>query len=144
MMHFTLALFVTVIQWMTSLVPNGDHSALAWAVASQSRSVSEAALVTAVAFRESSLSNEAVGDNGSSFCAMQIHKSSGGNSTLLESPEECIAKGLMMLRESVRIDRKNPVAFYARGPNWQSAKAKGISRDRVAIATRLLRGEKKR
>ncbi len=138
MIYTLLALFGQVLVWMTSLVPGRDHSALAWAVASQARSTAEAALVTAMAFRESSLDNAAVGDHGHSFCAMQIHDSSGGTAALLDDPSACVAAALPILRQSVRIDPLHPVGFYARGPRWRSVDAQRLSNDRVAVAKRLL------
>jgi hypothetical protein len=136
MMHLSLALYVTVLGWMGSLGKVNEE--LAWAIASLSSSPSEAALVTAIAFRESSFDNSAVGDSGRSFCAMQIHSSSGGSQDLLENPEHCVSRGLAILRQSVRVDRAHPVAFYARGPRWQSDTAQRLSNDRVALAKRLL------
>jgi hypothetical protein len=108
---------------------------LAWAVASVAESREEAALITAIAFRESSLDNAAVGDHGRSVCAMQIH---GGARSLLSDVGACVRRGTLMLRASRRIDPANPVAHYARGPRWQSEEARRLSRDRVALAHRLL------
>lgn len=128
-------LFVIVLAWMAMLVPGRDHNELAWAVAVVADSREEAALITAVAYRESALDNGAVGDQGRSVCAMQIH---GGSRSLLADPGACVRRGVLMLRESRRVDQGHPVAFYARGPRWQSDEARRISRDRVAIARRLL------
>jgi hypothetical protein len=130
-----LALYTTVLGWMTALVPGVDHSALAWAVASQAHGRAEAALVTAVAFRESTFNNAAVGDHGRSVCAMQIL---GGPPELMEDPQACVAAGLVLLRESVRFDREHPLALYARGARWRSDEARRISGDRVRIAKELL------
>lgn len=128
--------FFTIISvWMTSLSPGINHDHIAWAIASSAESIEEAALITAVAFRESSLDNSAIGDHGRSVCAMQIH---GGAHNLLLDVGACIRRGTLMLRESRRVDPANPIAHYARGPRWQSEEAKRLSRDRVALAKRLL------
>ncbi len=131
-------LFALVLGWMHGLAPGRDVDALAWAVAVNSTSEMEAAVFTAVAFRESSLRNEVSGDGGHSVCAMQIY---GGSKELLEDPIACVARGAQMLRESRRIDPKNPIAFYARGPRFESEEARRISRDRMALATRLVRSK---
>ncbi len=62
-----------------------------------------------------------------------------GSRELLTDPIACVAKGAVMLRESRRIDPSNPIAFYARGPRYESDEARRISRDRMAIAARLVR-----
>lgn len=129
-------LFVLALMWMHALAPGRDVDALAWAVAVNAHSPAEAAKFTAVAFRESGLDNAAVGDHGKSVCAMQIL---GGSRVLIDDPIACVRRGAVMLRESERIDPSNPIAFYARGPRYESETAKRISRDRMAIAARLLR-----
>ena len=129
-----VVMFFTVRAWMAALSP-GDHDALAWAVASVADSRDEAALITAIAFRESSLDNTAVGDHGRSVCAMQIHD---GARSLLDDVGACVRRGTLMLRDSKRVDPANPVAHYARGPRYQSEEARRISRDRVALSRRLL------
>jgi hypothetical protein len=128
-------LFAAVLVWMQTLAPGVNHDEIAWAVASVAESREEAALITAIAFRESSFDNTAIGDHGQSVCAMQIH---GGSRSLLGDVGACVRRGTVMLRASKRIDPANPVAFYARGPNWKRDDARRISRDRVAIARRLL------
>ena len=146
------ALYWIVLTMMTSLVPAQDpmvrHGALATAIVTvafeepplfkndESR-VRTTALLVAIAFRESSLQTNIVGDGGRSVCAFQIY---GGNKALLEDPEACVRKAYHMLQESIRIDRENPVAFYARGPRYQSREARRLSADRVAVSQRLLRG----
>lgn len=131
-------LFALVLGWMTLLAPGRDHGELAWAVAVNATSVTEAAIITAVAFRESSLRNDAVGDHGRSVCAMQIL---GGPRELLTDPIACVQRGVAMLRESRRVDPENPLAHYARGPRFRSEEAKRISRDRMYIARKLAKGE---
>ena len=130
-----LQLFALVLAWMHSLAPGRDVEALAWAVAVNATSKTEAAIITAVAFRESSLRNDVVGDGGHSVCAMQIYD---GPEALLEDPIACVARGAAMLRASRRVDPENPLAFYARGPRWRSEEARRISRDRMALAKRLV------
>lgn len=98
------------------------------------------ALVVAIQFRESTFRNAAVGDGGQSFCAMQVHASSGGTRALLASPRECVAAGLALLRRSIALDRAHPVAAYARGPRYKTEEARSISDDRVRIAERLAHG----
>jgi len=128
-------MFFAVLTWMQALAPARDVSEIAWAVASVADSLDEAALITAVAFRESGLDNSAVGDHGRSVCAMQIL---GGSRSLLDDVGACVRRGTLMLRASRRVDPANPVASYARGTRWQGAEARRISRDRVALARRLL------
>jgi hypothetical protein len=124
-----------VMAWMTSLAPGRDHSELAWAVTINSANETEAAVLTAVAFRESSLRNHISGDGGHAVCAMQIYD---GPKSLLSDPVACVARGAKMLRESRRVDPANPIAFYARGPRFRSEEAQRISRDRMAMVRRLL------
>ena len=128
-------IFEIVLAWMHILAPARNVDAIAWAVASVAESREEAALITAVAYRESGFDNSAVGDHGQSVCAMQIH---GGPRSLLEDVGACVRRGTIMLRESRRVDPANPVAQYARGPRWQTEEARRISRDRVALSRRLL------
>ena len=96
-----------------------------------------AALMVAVAFRESSLDNTQVGDHGRSFCAFQLHASSGGTAALLEDPVACAQAAHAMMRTSIRVDRSHPMAFYARGPRWATPEAQRLSNDRMAVAKRL-------
>ncbi len=128
-------LFTLVIAWMRMLAPGRDVDALAWAVAVNAESETEAAIVTAVAFRESSLINDVIGDGGRSVCAMQIMS---GPKSLLEDPIACVTRGVAMLRESRRIDPSHPIAFYARGHRYQSVEAQRISNDRMALARALV------
>lgn len=132
------SLFATILIWMNLLAPGRHHEQLAWAIAVNATSEMEAAVFTAVAFRESSLKVDAVGDGGHSVCAMQIYD---GPKSLLEDPIACVARGAAMLRESRRIDPQNPISFYARGPRFKSEEARRISRDRMRIATDLIKGK---
>ncbi len=90
-----------------------------------------AALMVAVAFRESSFRVDIVGDNGHAVCAFQIYD---GAKTLLVDTDACAREGLRMLRESAHVDPEHPVAFYARGPRFRSEKAQSISNDRMNLA----------
>lgn len=131
-----------VLSCMLALSPGKYHAPLAIAIA---RAVDEsppifkgdedkrrtAALMVSVAFRESSLVANAVGDGGHSRCAFQIYD---GPQSLLTDVDACVATGLRMLRESAKVDPANPVAFFARGPRFRSDKAQGISRDRMNLA----------
>ncbi len=98
------------------------------------------ALHVAVAFREGSLRTSVVGDGGHSYCAFQVHDSSGGTQALTESANLCAEAGHKMLRTSIRVCHEHPVAWYAEGPKGcDSERAQRISRDRVALADRLAR-----
>jgi hypothetical protein len=100
------------------------------------------ALHIAVAYREGGLQTRAIGDlsSGGSFCAYQIHVSSGGSRELTESAPLCARHGHRMLRASIRNCREAPVAWYAEGPlGCSSERARRISADRVALADRLVR-----
>ncbi len=77
---------------------------------------------------------------------MQVNLSTGARTRegwsgpeLRDDPAKCIAVGFRMLRDSIRVDSRNPVAFYARGPRWQSVEARRLSQDRMALAARLIR-----
>ncbi len=94
-----------------------------------------ALLVVAVAFRESSFRNDAVSRTGD-HCLLQVH----GRPELADDVVACVRVGLAMMRESFRMCREHPLAFYAEGPRGcSSARAQRISRDRLALAERLYR-----
>jgi hypothetical protein len=131
-----VSMFTMVLAWMHMLAPGRDVDALAWAVAVNATSETEAAIMTAVAFRESSLRNDVTGDGGHSVCAFQIYD---GSKALLQDPIECARVGVRMLRESRRVDPTSPLAFYARGPRYKGEEAKRISRDRMSLAARLMK-----
>ncbi len=128
-------IFVVVLIWMRTLAPTRDVDEIAWAVAAVASSYEEAALLTAIAYRESGLNNAAIGDHGRSVCAMQVL---GGSRSLLADVGACVRRGALMLRASRAVDPANPVASYARGPRWDTEEARRISRDRVRLAARLL------
>lgn len=145
----TLAAFVLAA--MTLLAPKRDHHVLADAITREVAATpplfkhdadrhKTAALLVAVAFRESSLRLDVVGDHGRSFCAYQIHRSSGGTPKLLTDADACVHKGMTMLRASMRVCPKYPIAWYAAGPRGcRSPRAQRISRDRMWLAARLVK-----
>lgn len=140
-----------VLAAMTSLAPGRDHTVLATAIAARvldepplfQADVSKlrtAAYLVAVAFRESSLTLDIAGDHGRSFCAFQIHDSSGGTAALRSDADACVAKAFGMLRTSMHECPSSPLAWYAEGPRGcSSARAQRLSRDRLALAARLVR-----
>ena len=109
------------------------------------------ALLVAIAFRESSLRADAVGDHRggkpTSFCAFQINLPWGAKTAegwtgedLIADPSKCVAAAMTMLRISMRVCPAIPLAWYAAGPTGcESDRAARISRDRLAIAARLVR-----
>lgn len=143
-----LVLFA-VLTWMSSLAPGRDHAALATAITARvlaepplfrddASKLHTAAYLVAVAFRESSLTVDIVGDHGRSFCAFQIHESSGGTTALRTDPDACVAAAFAMLRTSMKVCPSSPLAWYAEGPRGcGSPRAQRISRDRLGIASRL-------
>lgn len=88
-------------------------------------------LIVAIAFRESSFTLNVTGDSGRSVCAMQIHN---GPKSLLSDSVGCVREGYRILKESIKVDPSNPVAYYARGPRYTSDEARRISRDRMHLA----------
>lgn len=134
-----------VISAMLLLAPDRDHGELAEAIThvveteaplfrgDESR-IRTAALVVAVAFRESTFNNAAIGKTDD-YCAMQVHR----RPDLLEDAEQCIRVGLGMLRESMRACPSYPLALYASGPEGcTNARAQRISRDRMNLAKWLV------
>lgn len=113
-----------------------------------------ASLIMAVSFREGSLQPSIKGDKDkagkfTSFCTMQIHLPFGAKTSegwtgdeLVEDAKKCIIVGVRMLRESMRMCPKHPIAFYAEGKNTEtctSSRAQKISNDRMFIAARLVK-----
>ncbi len=140
-----------------SLAPLRDHQALAAAIAERVESdaplfvgdtskVRSAAFLVAVAFRESSLRNDALGDHGQSHCAFQIYLPGGqktregwSGTELREDPSKCVTVATRILRDSMRWCPSFPLAIYSSGPTGCSdARAQRISRDRMALAKRLV------
>lgn len=137
------------------VAPGRDHSELAGAIAdaidesapffaADASKTKSAAFAVAIAFRESSLTNDVLGDHGQSACAYQIHLPGKATTTegwtkddLRADASKCVTVAFRMIRQSIRIDREHPVAFYARGPGWRSETARRLSNDRVALARRL-------
>jgi hypothetical protein len=139
-----MQLFFTVLFWMLQLAPGRDHAEAATAITKvvldepplfkgdESRTKT-AALVVAIAFRESSFRNEAKSKTND-HCLAQVH----GRPELANNPELCIRVALTMIRESMRMCPEYPLAFYAEGPGGcNSKRAKRISNDRMAIAKGL-------
>lgn len=139
-----------VLAAMTQLAPGRDHTELGGAIA---RAVDSnkplfqndadhrrtAALLVAVAFRESTFIANVVGDNGSSFCAFQIHRSAGGSPALLVDVDACVRSGMGLLRTSLRVCPSHPIAWYASGPlGCKNERAQRISRDRMNLAAYLV------
>jgi hypothetical protein len=155
-----------LVAWVVAasslLAPNRPHDALATAIATRAEAEAPlfkgdddrhktSALLVAIAFRESSLRADAVGDHvagkPTSFCAFQIHLPFGAKTDegwtgrdLAEDPDKCVTIAMRMLRQSMRMCAAHPLAFYASGPSGcENPRAQRISRDRLAIAQRLVR-----
>lgn len=130
-----------VLAGMLLLAPTRDHrpNALAISLAIEAESplfkddasrLKTAALIVAVAYRESSFRNDVVSKTGD-YCLAQIH----GRRELADDPIACIRVAITMLRESMRMCPAHPIAFYAEGPRGcESARAQRISRDRLGVA----------
>ena len=94
-----------------------------------------AALVTAIAFRESTFDNAAKSKTAD-HCMMQVH----GRPELAADPVACVRVAITMLRESMRMCPGHPIAFYASGPGaCTNARAQRISADRMRIAAKLVK-----
>lgn len=155
-------LFAWVLAASSVLAPQRTHERLATAISSRAEAEAPlfkgdddrkrtTALLVAMAFRESSLREDAVGDHvkgkPTSFCAFQLHLPWGAKSAegwtgedLTSDPDKCVAAAMRLLRESIRACPKHPLAWYASGPaGCESERAQRISRDRMALAQRLLR-----
>jgi hypothetical protein len=138
-----LALYITALAAL--LAPTRDVSAFAETVARfamEERPLfvgdedrhKTVALLTAVAFRESSFQLSAVGDQGRSVCWMQILN---GGKALLADGDACIRRGIVMLRESMtacaHLPSSERLSLYARG-TCASADGRRLSRDRMAVS----------
>jgi hypothetical protein len=133
-----------VLTWMALLAPGRDHTENATAIASvvldepplfknDETRIHTAALVVAIAFRESSFRNDVKSKTDDS-CMMQVNR----RPDLASDPEACVRVAMTMLRESMRMCPQHPIAFYASGPGaCTNERAQRISRDRMAIAKRL-------
>lgn len=151
---------------MSHLAPNRDHQRLADAVymvvsreqplfKNDPLKLRTASLMTAVLFREGSLRVDIKGDKDkaghyTSFCPAQINLPYGAKTLegwtgedLVEDPEKCVAVEYRMLKQSVRMCPKHPVAYYAEGNDpvktCASTRAQRISNDRMFLAGRLVK-----
>lgn len=158
----------TILTWVlaaaASLAPTRTHEQLANAITAvvereeplfrgDEDRRKTAAFLVAVAFRESSLRPDALGDRvgkaktPTSFCAYQIHLPWGkktpegwSGEDLAGDPDKCVTVAFRMMRESARACPAHPLAFYAEGPpGCTSERAQRISRDRMALAQHLLK-----
>ena len=140
-----LAVFVSMA--MAVLAPQRDTTDLAMAITTVVESepplfahdesrVKTASLVVAVAFRESSFRNDAVGDHGRARCAFQLWDTSD---EVLSDPEMCTRIAMSRLRESLQAcGPRNMLGIYAAGPRGcVSEHAKRISADRLWLARRI-------
>ena len=150
-----------VLAASSTLAPGRSHDRLAEAITNRVEAEAPlfkndedkkrtASFLVAVAFRESSLKADAVGDfrNGkpTSFCAFQVHTWDGRTTEgwsgpdLAEDPNKCVTVAMRMLRQSMKSCPDHPLAMYAEGPKGcESPRGQRISRDRLAIAQHLLR-----
>lgn len=155
-------LLAWVLAATQALAPGRSHERLAEAIASRVESEAPlfkddedkkktASFLVAIAFRESSLKADVTGDmvagRPTSFCAYQIHLPFGAKTAegwtgqqLIDDPHKCVTTAMNMLRQSFRSCPAHPLAWYAEGPRGcQSERAQRISRDRLAIAQRLVK-----
>jgi hypothetical protein len=159
----------TLLAWVlaasASLAPGRSHDALGGAIAARAESEpalfkddldrrKTASFLIAISFRESSLRADAVGDmhagKPTSFCAFQINLPWGKKTPegwtgpeLAADPDKCVTVAMRMIRSSMKLCPEHPLAWYAEGPKGCSSKrAQAISRDRLAMAHRLLRDVK--
>lgn len=141
-----MALLFFILTAMARLSPGATHAAEATAIAQavlespplfrdDEERVRTAALVVAIAFRESSFRNDVTSRTHDS-CMMQVNR----RPDLASDPAECVRVALSMLRESMRACPAYPLAVYAEGPRGcRSPRAQRISRDRMAVAAWLVR-----
>ena len=139
-----MTLLFFILAAMTSLAPGRQHVENATAIASvvldepplfkgDADRVRTAALVVAIAFRESSFRNDVTSRTADS-CMMQVNR----RPDLAEDPAKCVRVAMTMLRESMRMCPMYPIAFYASGPGaCENERARRISNDRMALARRL-------
>ena len=156
------ALLTWVLAASALLAPQRPHDELAEAITNRVEAEAPlfkgdddrrrtSAFLLAIAFRESSLRANATGDSvggkPTSFCAFQIHLPAGAKTAdgytgaeLAEDADKCVTTALHMLRASMQQCPAHPLAYYASGPTGcENERAQRISRDRMAIAQRLLR-----
>jgi len=154
-------LLVFAVTAMTYLSPGRDHLALAQAITSEVEAGSPLfdrdedktktlSTAIAVAFREGSLLTDVVGDmrggQPTSFCTYQINLPGGSRTAngwtgidLRDDVRKCSSVGLKMLRDSVRVCPRAPIAHYAVGGAGActNARAVRISNDRMALGYRV-------
>lgn len=91
------------------------------------------ALMTAVAFRESSFRLD-VSSKTNDHCWFQIN----GHPELKKDPVACTKAAFKIIRESMRVCPKYPIAYYASGPEGcKNERAQRISTDRMRLAQRI-------
>jgi hypothetical protein len=157
-----MSLLAWVLAASATLAPGRSHDVLAAAIAKRAAVEAPlfkddvdrqktAALLVAIAFRESSLRHDITGDKiggqPTSFCAFQINLPWGSKTPegwtgddLLKDPDKCVATAMRMMRISFKVCPSHPLAWYASGPaGCANERAQRISRDRVALAQRLTR-----
>jgi len=170
-MWFYWLILVRVIAFMQAVVPNPPQDlaeAIAWRIYKEPPLFRDdkdrtAALLVAIAFRESSLVNDIAGDYAckrkegedcvelgepTSFCSFQIHLPDGATTRegwtgadLRADPDKCVLVAYRMItsslgdcRESESDDR---LAGYARG-DCRHPKGKSLSRDRFWLGRDIL------
>jgi hypothetical protein len=87
-----------------------------------------AALLVVMAWHESRFQMHAVGDHGKSFCALQVQN----QPWLADNPLACVRAGMTHLRASMMACPEAPLASYAGGCAFPSARAISASRMREA------------
>ena len=139
-----MSLVEFIILSALSLAPGRDHTQFAGILANSLASeeplvkgdpdkLRSAALLIAIAFRESSFRLDAKSATND-FCFYQIHN----RPELASDPVTCTRVAIRMLRESIRMCKSHPVAFFASGPGaCSNARAQRISNDRVRLAGRI-------
>lgn len=139
-----MAILFFILAAMASLAPSRDHTINGTAIAEVVLSErplfkgddgrrKTAALVVAIAFRESSFRND-IKSRTDDSCMMQINR----RPELALDVVACVRVAMVMLRESMRMCPDYPIAFYASGPGaCENVRAQRISRDRMALAQRL-------
>lgn len=139
--------------WFALLAPQRDATRLAEAIdrnlttplfVGDETRVRSAALLTAIAFRESSLNEKAVGDHGKALCAFQLWAVPEANDDI----DLCVSVAIERIRESMKLcPRGNELCLYAAGPRGLTTaadKTRRITSDRFNLAKWLVGWLKKR
>lgn len=136
-----------VLAGMAALAPGRDHTTLATAItnvvaeeaplfADDADRRRTASLIVAVSFRESSFRNDVVSKTRD-YCHLQVNQ----RPDLAKDAEACTRVGLDMLRTSMRVCPKTPLAWYAvggtRAKACSSPRGRRISDDRTWLAKRV-------